>query len=103
MRKFLLFVIMVLPMLAFAASVKTVTLDVQGMTCSMCTVTVRKSLQKVPGVKSAKVDLGKNTATVVYDPAKTDPDALVQATGDAGYRSTVRVEGEQPAAAAVAQ
>ena len=100
MRKFLLFLFVALPLLAFAAPVTTVTLDVQGMTCSMCTVTVRKALQKVPGVKSAKVDLDKNTATVAYDPAKTDPDALVQATGDAGYRSNVRVEGAQPAAAA---
>lgn len=99
MRKFLVFVLMVLPLLAMSAPVKTVTLDVQGMTCSMCTVTVRKSLQKVSGVKSVKVDLDKNTATVSYDPAKTGPEALVQATADAGYRSALREENPQPAAA----
>lgn len=100
MRKFLLFLFMIAPLLAQAAST-TVQLDVQGMTCGLCTVTVRKALQKVPGVKSVKVALEQSTATVVYDPAKTAPEDLVLATGDAGYRATVRPQ--SPSATPAAQ
>ena len=73
---------------AFAASQYAV-LDVQNMTCSLCPVTVKKALQKVPGVKDAKVDFDHKTATVRFDPAKADAAALVKATTDAGYPSTV--------------
>src|SRR5882724_3363600 len=52
----------------FAGSPQTVVLDVQNMTCSLCPITVKKSLQRVAGVMDAKVDLGKKTATVTFDP-----------------------------------
>ncbi|MBK4733008.1 mercury resistance system periplasmic binding protein MerP [Noviherbaspirillum sp. DKR-6] len=74
---------------AFAASQSTV-LDVKNMTCSLCEVTVKKALQKVPGVEDAKVDYDHKTATVQFDPAKADTAALVKATTDAGYPSTPR-------------
>jgi periplasmic mercuric ion binding protein len=32
------------------ASPKTVTLNVSGMTCAACPITVKKALEKVPGV-----------------------------------------------------
>lgn len=73
---------------AFAAQQSTV-LDVQNMTCSLCPVTVKKALQNVPGVEAAKVDFGKKTATVKFDPAKVNTAALVKATTDAGFPSTL--------------
>jgi len=45
-------------------------LDVQNMTCELCPITVKKALGKVPGVADAKIDLGKKTATVTFDPDK---------------------------------
>lgn len=74
---------------AFAASQSAV-LDVQNMTCSLCTVTVKKALQNVPGVEDAKIDVEHKTATVKYDSAKTNTAALVKATTAAGYPSTPR-------------
>lgn len=73
-----------------AAEVKTVTLDVQNMTCNFCPITVRKALKKIDGVVSAKADLESKTATVTYDPDKTNIEALTKATADAGYPSTVK-------------
>jgi mercuric ion binding protein len=73
---------------AFAASQYAV-LDVQNMTCFLCPVTVKKALQKVPGVEDAKVDFDHKTATVRFDPAKADTAALITATTDAGYPSTI--------------
>jgi mercuric ion binding protein len=74
---------------AFGAATQTVVLDVQNMTCELCPITVKKSLEQVPGVASAKVDLDKKTATVQYDPNKAAPAALVKATTNAGFSSTV--------------
>ncbi len=78
------------PLAALAATQQTAVLDVQNMTCSLCPVTVKKSLEKVPGVNQARIDFGKKTATVSFDADKTTAAALVKAATDAGYPSTVR-------------
>lgn len=76
--------------LAAYGTTRTVTLDVPGMTCSLCPITVKKALMKVPGVASANVSYEGKQAIVTYDDARTNPDALVKATGDAGYPSTIK-------------
>jgi mercuric ion binding protein len=60
------------------------------MTCGLCPVTVKKSLEKVPGVSQARVDITKKTATVTYDADRATESALVKATTDAGFPSAVR-------------
>lgn len=72
-----------------AADTRTVTLDVEKMDCAACPITVREALKKVPGVESAKVDFKSKRAVVVFDPAKTAPEALTKATADAGYPSKI--------------
>ncbi|MBZ0092234.1 MAG: mercury resistance system periplasmic binding protein MerP, partial [Sulfuricellaceae bacterium] len=74
---------------AFAA-MKTVTLAVPGMYCPVCPITVRKALEKVPGVAHAKASLEKKEAVVTYDDAKTKVETLLNATSDAGYPATVK-------------
>jgi mercuric ion binding protein len=74
---------------AFGAAPQTVVLDVKNMTCELCPITVKKSLEQIPGVASAQVDLDKKTATVQFDPNKAAPAALVKATTNAGFPSTV--------------
>lgn len=81
--------IALMPMAALAATPQTVVLDVQNMTCELCPVTVKKALEKVPGVSQARIDFAKKTATVTFDSDKTSATALVRATTDAGYPSTV--------------
>ena len=71
-------------------SSQTVTLDVQNMTCAMCTFTIKKALQGVEGVQKANVDLESKTANVAFDPQKTSIKALIKATTNAGYPATVR-------------
>ena len=89
MRKLFASLLIVLPVVAFAATPQTAVLDVQNMTCSLCSITIRKSLEKVPGVIDAKVDYDHKTATVKYDPAKVSPPAFVKATTNAGFPSTL--------------
>jgi mercuric ion binding protein len=71
------------------ASPRTVTLNVSGMTCPACPVTVKKALEKVPGVSKIEVRFEKKQMLVTFDDAKTDTNALVKATTDAGYPSQV--------------
>jgi mercuric ion binding protein len=74
---------------ALAGAPQTVVLDLKNMTCGLCPITVEKSLQKVRGVAEAKANLDTKTATVTFDPDRTTPAALIRATTDAGYPSTV--------------
>lgn len=90
MHKLLIAALVAIPMAALAATPKTVTLDVQNMTCGTCPMTVRKSLEKVAGVGGVKIDFGKKTATITFDPDKTQPEALTLATTNAGYPSTLQ-------------
>ena len=76
---------------AFAA-VRTVTLSVPGMYCEVCPITVRKALEKVPGVSKVNVSFEKKEAVVTFDDAKTTIKALEDATFEAGYESTVKGE-----------
>jgi mercuric ion binding protein len=71
------------------ASPRTVTLNVSDMTCPACPVTVKKALQKVPGVSKIEVRYEKKQMLVTFDDTKTDANALVKATTDAGYPSQV--------------
>jgi mercuric ion binding protein len=78
------------PAASLAATPQTAVLDVQNMTCELCPVTVRKSLEKVQGVSQARIDFAKKTATVMFDADKTNVATLVKATTEAGYPSKVR-------------
>lgn len=88
MKKFLLAALMTLTMPASAAP-ETVTLSVPGMDCPVCPITVKKALANVPGVSRAEVDFDKRQAIVSFDNAKTNADALMRATREAGYPSTL--------------
>ncbi len=69
------------------AATKTVTLNVPGMTCPACPITIKKALNKVQGVSKVDVNYEKKQAVVTFDDAKTELKALVKATTDAGFPS----------------
>ena len=72
------------------AAVKTVTLSVPDMYCAVCPITVKKALQKVPGVAHVDVSYEKKEAVVRFDDAKATVDKLKDATFEAGYPSEVK-------------
>lgn len=72
------------------AAPRVVTLDVSGMTCITCPVTVKKALSRVDGVTSVEVDFKDQQATVRFDDTQTTVDALTRAITEAGFASTVR-------------
>lgn len=74
---------------ARAGEAEVLTLSVPGMTCSVCPITVRKALSRVPGVLDVKVDYEGKTAAVRVDPDRVQPEALMDATARAGYPSSL--------------
>jgi len=74
---------------AFAAE-RTVTLAVQNMYCSACPITVKSSLEAVPGVARVVVSYPDKTAIVTFDDAQTALPALITATTNAGYPSALK-------------
>lgn len=74
-----------------SAPPRTVTLSVPGMTCAACPITIKKALLNVAGVQKVNVSYEKLEAVVTYDDAKTNVDALTNATKRAGYPSSEKV------------
>ncbi len=71
---------------------QTVTLDVEGMTCASCQSHVEKALRETEGVAEANVNLMTHSARVVYQPAVTKLDSLVEAVREAGYDASLPAE-----------
>ena len=86
----LMFGLLSLSQTVSAAQTKTITLDVPGMTCKFCPITIKKALIKVDGVTEAKAEFSNKTATVTFDPSKTNAESLMKATANAGYKSTLK-------------
>ena len=57
-----------------------------------CVTSVKRSLTKIDGVTKADVSLERAEAVVTFDDAKTNVEALLKATKDAGYPSTLKKE-----------
>ena len=53
---------------------------------------VTRSLTKIDGVSKADVRLEQAEAVVTFDDTKTSIEALLKATGGAGYPSTLKKE-----------
>jgi len=64
---------------------ESLTLPIIGMTCAACQHHVENALQETAGVKSARVDLMSNRASVVFDPDAASAERLVEAIRGAGY------------------
>lgn len=60
-------------------------MNITGMTCASCAGRVETALRALDGIGEANVNLALETATISFDPAKTDTKALVKAVEDAGY------------------
>lgn len=66
----------------------TVTLQVEGMTCTSCVAVVRKALEGVANTSAVQVDLEKGLATLDY-PSGGDVKLLIDAVSeDAGKKAS---------------
>jgi copper chaperone len=65
----------------FEAS-ETSTLKVTGMWCATCVRPVQEAAAAVDGVIRADVSYEEGTAVVLFNPRKTNPDAIAQAISE---------------------
>lgn len=61
------------------------TLNVQGMTCGHCKMSVENALNNLEGVQTAEVNLDVGNVAVTYDEAKVNQEAMKEAIEDQGY------------------
>ena len=64
---------------------KKVDMDVTGMHCATCAITIEKELTQVKGVSKASVQYGTGQVSVSYDPKSVDIKKLENAVKKAGY------------------
>jgi len=72
-----------------ANGLNRIVLSVEGLSCVTCEIPVRHALRRIDGVESAHVSAATKTATVDYEPTKTNPEQLVAAINSTGYRATL--------------
>lgn len=89
---FALIVSMMTAPAAFAGE-RTITFEVDNMTCASCPYIVKSSMAAVPGVAKVAVSFQAKTATVTFDDAKTNADAIAAASTNAGYPVHLRQQG----------
>jgi len=70
-----------------APSKKTLkaTINVGGMTCATCALTIEKTLSELPGVENASISFASEKASVEYDPTKIDLSQINHAIHEVGY------------------
>ncbi|GIM46222.1 copper chaperone CopZ [Collibacillus ludicampi] len=64
---------------------KTVTLQVNGMSCNHCVNAIESALKEIGGVDSVRVDLDAGRVTVTYDETIVDLNNLKDAIEEEGY------------------
>ena len=66
-------------------------LALEGMTCAACATRIEKVLNRIDGVEAA-VNFATESATVHYDRARADVEALLAAVARAGYGAHLKVD-----------
>ncbi|XAR55058.1 Cu(2+)-exporting ATPase [Bertholletia excelsa] len=69
-------------------------IQINGMTCTSCSMTVESALQAVPGVLKAQVALATEEAEIHYDPKVLSSNQLCQTIEDTGFEATLISTGE---------
>lgn len=69
---------------------KTLTFDIQGMTCGGCVSSVQTALEKVDGVRSVKVSLNPGAVTLQADLSIASAANIQAAISRLGYLATLR-------------
>ena len=64
---------------------ETLTLNIGGMTCGGCVKSVTRILENTEGVAKAEVSLENKNAVIEFNPAKTNPAALIEVVEEGGY------------------
>lgn len=69
---------------------KTSIFKIEGMNCDTCANTIKRLVEKQPGVRMASVSFVDRQARVLYDPQSVDEDHLIATIQEPGFRVVAR-------------
>ncbi len=69
---------------------KSVVLKIEGMHCGGCAQSVKRLLEREPGVQSAEVAYETGEARVQFDPAQLDEQRLIAVVQQPGYQAIIQ-------------
>ncbi len=72
--------------LGYGVATARVELPIAGMTCANCSTTIERNLKRMPGIEQANVNLASEKASVVYNPAMIDIQAMKELVAELGYQ-----------------
>ena len=72
------------------SEVKTVNLEIKGMTCGGCVNGINKAVANCEGIKDCDVDLKQGLAVVSFNPSLTNENEIAQSISDLGYEVTLK-------------
>lgn len=78
--------------LAELKQLKTVQLDIEGMSCASCSAAMERILNRLNGVEEATVNLVMNSATVTFDTKQIKLTEILAAIEKGGYHGKVKQE-----------
>ncbi|MDP3556888.1 MAG: mercuric transport protein MerTP [Bacteroidota bacterium] len=70
------------------SNINKVKLNIGGMYCEACSLTIDEELLKVPGVIESNTSFAESASIVKYDKNKTNVEALKKAINSTGYKVT---------------
>lgn len=71
-----------------------ITIPVEGATCAACTLSIRRALKKLDGVKAVEsAPAAKGSVVVTYQPSKVKPEQMTQAIDGLGFKAGTPVKG----------
>jgi len=74
---------------------KTLRLAIDGMHCANCALNIEKRFKETTGVLDMTVNLATNKGTVLYDEARTSPDALLHVFDSLSFTAEI-IEDDAP-------
>ena len=79
---------------AASAAERTITLAVEGMTCSMCPKMVQEAINAVPGVKqcTASYEDKVGTAVVTFEDSVASIGTIVAVSDEIGYPAQLAIQ-----------
>lgn len=63
--------------------------DITGMTCTACSASVERAVQKIEGIRSVNVNLLGNNMIVDFDNSLTNYEEIIEAVEKAGYNASL--------------
>lgn len=69
------------------ANTESITLSLSGLHCTSCAVNIDLSLEDLDGVVNSKTNYAKSSATVDYEPGKTNTKRIITEIEKLGYQA----------------